>query len=160
MLRHPSSLLPAPEDLRWAVQASDDSEGPNGALLRGGAADPAAAALRGYTAGPPPAFTAQPLHVEAVLTQTATVGQVNQVLRRTATRISGMRPNNRMLSLRMEPGEGLASMERRLGVLQDSGAFERLQPVHVPGLGAAGRAGPGELPPPDAEPDFDDHRDI
>lgn len=161
VLRHPSGLSIDPERLRWELREAEDREGPGGALLRGELQDPAAAALRGFTAAAPPAFAPQPLQIEAVLAQAATVGQVNDALRRTATRIAGMRPHNRMLTLRMEAGTGAASMQQRLELLHASGAFELLRPVHAPAHGPAGRgAGPGELPPPDPEPDFDDHRDV
>ncbi|GAA4408331.1 hypothetical protein [Quisquiliibacterium transsilvanicum] len=161
VLRHPSKQPIDPERLRWELRETDDSEGPAGALLRGDPKEPAAAALRGFTAGAPPAFSAQPLQIEAVLVQAATVGQVNDALRRTATRIAGMRPHNRMLTLRMEAGTGVASMQQRLEQLQASGAFEMLRPVLAPSSGPAGRGtGPGELPPPDPEPDFADHRDV
>lgn len=161
VLRHSSNLSLDPEGLRWDLREVDDSEGPAGALLRGDLQDPAATALRGFTAGAPPAFAPQPLQIEAVLAQAATVGQVNDALRRTATRIEGMRPHNRMLTLRMEAGTGAASMQQRLELLHASGAFELLRPVQSPANGPAGRgAGPGELPPPDPEPDFNDHRDV
>lgn len=161
-LLHAEGLVLDPAGLRWELSESRDHDGAAGALLQGPEAASAVAALRSFELRSPALGTAPVgdnvdafprARLNAVLQPSATVEQVNAALRRASARIAAMRPGNRTVVLALpDPGDAMAlqSLARRL---QDSGAFESvtLPPAAPPGMDTQ--------PPPDPEPDFNDHRD-
>jgi hypothetical protein len=85
-----------------------------------------------------------------------TIDQVNTALRETQVLIVQMRPGSPTLALRLTQPSGPDPLTKAIDRLQASGAFEWVQPL------TGSLADPVQvvepIPPPDPEPEFDDHR--
>jgi len=161
-LRHDPQLRIDSTLLRWQFAEIAGSDA-SGTLLSGAARDLALDALRDYdstrVAESPAAATRFALQgpaipqLSAVIASDATVATVNAALRESNALIVQMRPGSAAIALRLTPSGGSPSVVNAADRLHDSGAFEWVRPITD-----SVQAQDEEMPPPDPEPEFDDHR--
>ena len=157
IVRHDPNEPLRPEMLTLQVQETDAGTGSGGTLLSGARSTPASAAVRAYSESTESA--APGLQLGAVLSGNATVGEVNDALRRSMARIVAMRPGSQLLTLRIPWSGDKALAERQIESLRDSGMFENVRPIAAPGQ-ATDALGLPPAPVPDPEPEFNDHKDV
>jgi hypothetical protein len=164
-LRHDPELPVDAKALQWRLGEIAGSDGV-GTLLAGAANELATNAVRDYDAthydepsGAATRFVRQGAatpHLSAVVGTNATIDQVNKALRDTQVLIVKMRPGSPTLALRLTQPGGPDPLTKAIDRLQASGAFEWVQPLTGSLADPVRVVEP--IPPPDPEPEFDDHR--
>lgn len=158
VIRHALGDVVAIDMLAMQVRETDAATGIGGVLLAGARTASAAAVLRPYTAGMAE-DVASGVQVGAVLSNAATVGDVNDALRRSDARIVAMRPGSLMITFPLPWSGDEAYVTRRIEALLSAGVFDNVRPIVAPGQ-AYSASGLPPPPEPDPEPELNDHRDV